>query len=307
MPPVAAEPARIRRDLLVIHRLEQPLPIMFLCYAGWGSCFAVGDARKLLGGPVLLAVAANLLLILAALALNAAVDTRTDEHDTNKSHLACAALRVGRGRTLRWAATEAATALAAAAAAALWIGRWTLAGIAAATIGLHLLYNVEPVRLKRRGFAGSAALGASLVALPFLLAYGAARAGFEASMWPILTGLTVLATGRAALWSVPDRAADRATGITTPAVRYGARRTLALSCLIMLAGLGLLSWGLWERYGPGWVVPGTAAHIAFLATAFAPLIRTSDQAASRVADIRRPGMTLVTIGEIVLGALPLIA
>ena len=307
MSPVADEPIRTWRDLFVIHRLEHPLPITYLCYAGWGACYAVGDARKLLNGPVLLAITANLLLIPAALALNTAVDIRTDEHDTDKSYLASAALRVGRRRTLRLAGAEIAAGLAVAAAAALWSGRWILAGIAVAAVGLHLLYDVEPVRLKRRGFAGPAALGVSLVALPFLLAYSAARAGFEASTWPILTGLTVLAIGRTVLWSVPDRTADQATGITTPAVRYGARRTLALSCLILLAGLGLLGWGLWWRYGAGWIVPGTAAHIAFVTIAFAPLGRTSDQALSGAVDIRRRGMMLVMTGEIVLVVLPLVA
>ena len=37
--------------------------------------------------------------------------------------------------------------------------------------------------------------------------------------------------------------------MTTPAVRYGAVRTLAVSCVITVVGLCLLGWGLWSRYG----------------------------------------------------------
>jgi 4-hydroxybenzoate polyprenyltransferase len=135
-------------------------------------------------------------------------------------------------------------------------GRWFVAGIATMSIVMQLLYNLEPVRLKRRGFAGAGVFGLSMATLPCLLSYSAVRSGFEPAVWPIFASLGVMAIGRTAWWSVPDRIAAVATGMATPTVRYGAARALVLSCVVMGAGLGLLGWGLWWRYGPAWVPLG---------------------------------------------------
>jgi 4-hydroxybenzoate polyprenyltransferase len=121
---------------------------------------------------------------------------------------------------------------------------------------MQLLYNLEPVRLKRRGFAGAGVFGLSMATLPCLLSYSAVRSGFEPAVWPTFASLGVMAIGRTAWWSVPDRIADVATGMAPPTVRYGAARALVLSCVVMGAGLGLLGWGLWWRYGPAWVPLG---------------------------------------------------
>jgi lycopene elongase/hydratase (dihydrobisanhydrobacterioruberin-forming) len=296
------------RDIAVIHRLEYPLPITYLCYAGWGACFAVGDIRRLLDAVVLLAIAANALIILAALALNNAVDIRTDRRHRDKGYLASAVLRFGRARTFRWAAAETAAGLASAVAVSLWTGRWIVTGIATATVVLHLLYNTEPVHLKRRGLTGSAVFGTALVGLPFLLAYCAVQSSFPASGWLIVGGLSVLAVGRTAWWSVPDQAADTVTGIATPPVRYGAVCALALSCLILLAGLGLLGWGLWWRYGAGWVIPGIAAHGVFLAGVLIFLFGAiSNRDLPSSVSMRSRAMPLVMIGEVALAVVPLVA
>jgi 4-hydroxybenzoate polyprenyltransferase len=294
-------PRLAARDLIIIHRLEYPLAITYLCYASWGVGYAAGTAAPV--AAVVLAVAANALLILAALALNAAADVRTDEHDADKSDLAGAVLRFGRGRTLRLAGAEAGAGLACAGAVALVTGRWIVPGIAVAAVLLHVMYNIEPVRLKRRGFAGPAAFGLGLVGMPFLLAVCAVTPDRSAPVWPVFAGITVLAIGRTAWWSVPDRAADTMTGVGTPAVRHGATRALGLSCLIMLTGLVLLTWGLARGYGPAWVLPGVAAHAAFLAASVALL----SQSALPGEAMRRRGTTLVVIGEVVLAVLPLVA
>lgn len=309
MPRVAQAPTwrQAWRDIVVIHRLEYPLPVTYLCYAGWGACFAISDGQHSIDAVVLLAITANTLIIVAALALNTAVDIHTDERHRDKSYLASAVLRFGRERTLRWAATEMAAGLAFAVAVSVWTGRWAITGIATVTIVLHLLYNVEPARLKRRGLAGPAVFGVALVGMPCLLSYYCAvQSGFEESVWPIIGGLGVLAIGRTVWWSVPDRVADSATGIATPTVRCGAVPALALSCLIVLAGLNLLGWGLWWRYGAAWVVPGTAAHGVFLAGMLALLLRPiSDRTLPNAVSMRRRVMPLVMIGDVVLAVIPL--
>jgi 4-hydroxybenzoate polyprenyltransferase len=100
------------RDIAVLHRLEFPLPVSYLCQASWGACFAAGGAKGLLHASVPAAITANLLLIVSGLALNNAVDIPTDEQNRDKNYLASTATRFGRVRALRWAATEMAAGLA---------------------------------------------------------------------------------------------------------------------------------------------------------------------------------------------------
>jgi lycopene elongase/hydratase (dihydrobisanhydrobacterioruberin-forming) len=298
---------RLWRDLAVIHRLEYPLPITYLCYAAWGACYAAGEASRLLDPAVLVAIMANALMILGGLALNTAVDVRTDEQHQDKRYLARAVQRFGRGRALRLCAAELAAGLILAGAVSVATGRWAVVGAAVAAATLHLLYNVEPGRLKRRGLLGSAAIGASVVGMPFLLSYNAVRPDVEATAWPILAGLTVLAFGRTAWWSVPDLAADTATGLATPTVRHGAAATLTLSCLTLLAGLVVLGWGLWWRYGAAWLVVGIAAHGAFLAGALALRRRATGRAAPSAVHMRSRAMPVVALGELVLALIPFAA
>ncbi|NIH80193.1 UbiA family prenyltransferase [Amycolatopsis viridis] len=251
------------REVLAVHRLHFPLPVSYLAYTCWGAAFA--GPRHLLDGPVLVTVAATLLALLAALAMNTAADMPTDELDADKAGLAGAARKVGRGRIMAWVAAEAGAALALAAVVAVWLARWAVVLVIAAVVVAHVLYNVEPVRLKRRGFAGPAVFGAGFLAVPGLASYLAVRPELEGSMVPVLAGLCVLGFGRTAWFSVPDHAVDARTGVGTPGARHGPRRTLVVSCLITAAGLALLGSGLWWRYGPGWAAFGVLGEGSFLA------------------------------------------
>jgi 4-hydroxybenzoate polyprenyltransferase len=141
---------------------------------------------------------------------------------------------------------------------------------------------------------------AAVVVLPFLLSYQAVRPGLDPWVELVVVGLGLLAIGRMTWWSLPDRDADAATGMRTPSVRYGAARTLAVAGILMLTGLSLLTWGLWWRYGPVWVIPVAAAHGAFLYSA----LRERRPSSVRM---RRTGMTLVMVGEVLLVAVPLLA
>ncbi|UQS24464.1 UbiA family prenyltransferase [Amycolatopsis thermalba] len=288
------------RDVVLVHRLHFPLPLSYLAYACWGAAFA--DPRHLLGGPVLLTVAATLLVLLAALALNTAADLRTDEQDRDKTALAGAARRIGSGRIFAWAAAEAAAALALGAAVAVWLGRWAALLVITVALAAHLAYNLEPVRLKRRGFAGPAVFGAGFLAVPGLASYFAVRPALERSMVPVLAGLCVLAFGRTAWFSAPDHAADARTGVRTPGARYGPRRTLVISCGVVAAGLALLGCGLWWRYGPGWAVAGVVAEGAFLAG----MIALAGPRGS-LSRMRRLATPIVLAGDLTLVAIPLLA
>jgi lycopene elongase/hydratase (dihydrobisanhydrobacterioruberin-forming) len=292
-------------DLLAVHRLEFPFGVNFFCYATWGSCFAVTGAARLLDLTVLGTVLANLLLITSGLALNTAADLRTDERHAERGRLAGAARRLSRRRILRWVTTEMLVAVLLTGLVAVRAHRPPLVAAAAVIITLHVLYNTEPVRLKRRGLLGVTAFCAAVLVLPFLLSYWAIRPELDAPIRPVVVGLGILAVGRMTLWSVPDAAADTATGMRTPAVRYGPAGALALALAVMIIGLALAAWGLLWRYGPVWTLPPVAVQASLLYGVVLALRHPEDRPTS--ARIRRRAMPPVTLGMLAMAAIPLIA
>ncbi|GHF67329.1 4-hydroxybenzoate polyprenyltransferase [Amycolatopsis bartoniae] len=304
MPRLAERPAW--RDIVVLHRLQFPLPVNYVCYSIWGCLFAGSGLGGLVSPPAVLAIAANLLLIVAPLALNVAVDMSTDTRHTEKGYLAGAAGRFGRARALNWACGELVGALTLLLVLGVGWGRWWPLTVASAIIGAQLLYNLEPARLKRRGLAGSAAFGIASMGLPVLLAYVAVRAEVPPWTWLIVAGASVLSTGRTVWWALPDHAADTATGMNTPAVRYGPARALALACGLVALGLLTLGWGLWAAYGP-WCLLGLAAHVVFLALALSQLPPTLRGEAPRAGPMLKRTLPVATLGEVLIAVIPLVA
>ena len=295
------------RDVVRIHRLEYPFPVNYLCHAVLGACYAASDVHQLSTAPVLLSIIANLLSIVGGNPLNAAVDVSTDAHTEGKRDIAHAALRLGRNRALSWTAAEMTFALAAATVTALWLDRALIAVGVALTVALCLLYNFEPVRLKRRGFANPLTIGLTTGLLPSLVSYSAVRPDFTASVWLIFIGMGTLITGRALWWTVPDQVGDKTTGMMTPAVQYGAFQAIVIACVVTVTGLGLLGWGLWWRHGPLWALLGVAVSGAFLLSKFALLRRLSNYTLPNHTELRRRDLSSVMIADILLVLLPLTA
>ena len=295
------------RDLVTVHRLEYPLSVHYLGYAVLGACYAADAAADLVTLPAILAVLTNLALVVSMNSLNTAADVATDSQSDDKGYVSSAAVRLGRPKLVWLAAGEMTFALAVTTALSVWTGRWYLVASTALVVLLHLLYNLEPVRLKRRGCANPASLGISLGLLPCVISYGALRPDFEPSVWPILVAWAVLITGRAWWWSLPDRAADAATGMGTPAVRHGAVRTLVVCGVLTGLGLVLLGWGLWWRYGPLWGLAGVAISTGFLAYVL-PLLPDGGRAgkAPNATRMRRRGMSLVVLANVVVALIPLV-
>jgi 4-hydroxybenzoate polyprenyltransferase len=198
-------------------------------------------------------------------------------------------------------------ALVLASLVSVWSGRPFIALAAAVIIALQVLYNVEPVRLKRRGLTGVAAFCISVIVLPFLLSYWTVRPDIDEPAWPIMVGLGIITIGRMTLWSIPDLAADASTGMRTPSVRYGRTGALILSCALMTVGLVLAGWGLWWRYGPLWALPLVAGQSTFLYGALLVLPHTGEAARPSSVRIRRRAMPPVMIGMIALTLTPLVA
>jgi 4-hydroxybenzoate polyprenyltransferase len=295
------------RDVARIHRLEYPFPVHYLCHAALGACYAASDVQQLLTAPVLLSITANLLCIAGGNPLNAAVDISTDAHSQGKRDIAHAALRLGRNHAMSWTATEMTFALAAATATSLWLDRPLIAVGVALAIALCLLYNLEPVRLKRRGFANPITIGLTMGPLPSLVSYSAVRPDLTASVWLIFIGLGVLITGRALWWAIPDQLSDNATGMTTPTVRYGAFPVIVIACIVTVAGLGLLGWGLWWHYGPLWALLGVTVCGTFLLSKLTLLHGLSDYTLPNPTRMRQRDLSLVMIADILLVLLPLVA
>lgn len=282
------------RDVTLVHRLRFPSLVNYLCYSAWGACYAVADLGHLLTTPVLGAIAANMLLILAALVLNTTVDVHTDERDPGKHGIAATARRWGHRRCLWWAATETMLGLILAVMVASSTHHWLVAVAAGLIIVSHTLYNLEPMRLKRRGLAGPAVIGLSFGFLPCLVSYSSIQPTVDNPLWPIFIGLGLLAAGRMIWRSIPDRDADRATGISTPAVRYGINRTLTTAYAVGVAGLGTLGWGLSWQYGSTWALAGVVVCGVVLVCQRTTLRQSR-------------AMTVIATGNVLLGTIPLLA
>ncbi|MEC3979203.1 UbiA prenyltransferase family protein [Amycolatopsis sp. H20-H5] len=287
---------------IVLHRLEFPLPLNYLCQASWGACYAVSSAHELTAAPVVLAIVVNLLLILSGLALNVTADIRGDSQHQEKAYLADSAKAFGRTRALRWIVAEMAAAVVLAALISWWRNEITVLVLALLTVAGHLLYNLEPVRLKRRGLAGPVVFGLSVTTLPCLLSAVAVRANFEGSLWLVFTGLGVLAIARTVWWSTSDRQADEASGMKTPAVRYGNAGAAILARALSTAGICLLAGGLLAKYGLLWTLVGSAAHLIFFGTVLGRKRRVL-----RPAEMLKRAMPWITVADLILAALPLVA
>jgi 4-hydroxybenzoate polyprenyltransferase len=272
-----------------------------------GACYAANDVQQLFTGPVLLSLIANLLAIVGGNPLNATVDISTDTHTQGKGDIAHAVLRLGRRYSISWAASEMILALAAATVAALWLDRALILVGVALTIALCLLYNLEPVRLKRRGLVNPIVIGLTMGPLPSLVSYSAVRPDLTVSVWLIFIGLGALIAGRALWWTVPDQIGDKTTGMTTPTIQYGEFQAIVIACLVTMAGLGLLGWGLWWRYGPLWALLGVAISGPFLLSELALLRRLPTDDLPNHAKMRRRDLSSVMISDIFLVLLPLAA
>jgi len=294
----------VRHPLLRIHRLEYPFPIHYLCYAVWGLFYAPGNLTQLLKLPVLLVFLANLIHPMAMNALNCAADTRTDARNPRKRDLAQAATRIGVGRVAAIALAELVLCFGLCAVAAVLLHRPLVAVTMAAIVALHLLYNLEPIHLKRRGLFNPIALGASFGFLPCILSHSVVTPLFAGPTWLIYSGLGLSVTAGSLWWMVPDRAADAASTTTTAAVRYGAARMARLSCGIALAVPLALSWGLWLAYSPFWGILGAALAAGWFGGQLTSLRTFSLRS---YADLRRRSMTPMMVANVAFAVVPLVA
>ncbi|MER5261807.1 UbiA family prenyltransferase [Actinosynnema sp. NPDC002837] len=295
------------RAIRRVHRLEYPFALHYFCHASLGACFAVTEPADLLRAPVLVTVLANAVQILSQGPLNAAVDVAGDAVNPGKSGIAAAVLRSGPAHVAAWGLAEMTVAVAACAAVALHLNRPMVVVPVVLSSALHLMYNVEPVKLKRRGMANPAYFGLTFAVLPFLSTFAAVRSDWPAWTWPLCTGLGVLMIGRTVWWAVPDRDADAAVGAHTPAVNYGARRALLVACALTALGLAGIGWGLWWGHGAVWAVLGVLTAGLFLVDVLRLTTTTADDRLPDERRLRKRTLTIVVVSDAVLALLPFAA
>jgi 4-hydroxybenzoate polyprenyltransferase len=254
--------------------------------------------------PALLVVLANLIHPVSMNALNVAVDTRTDARNPHKRDLAAAAAILGTARIATLAFVEMALCLTLCAVAAIMLGRPIVFALMCAIIAFHLVYNLKPIHLKRRGFANPLSLGISFGFLPCVLSHAAVSPRFAAADWLIYSGLGLSVTARALWWMLPDREADAASGTITVAVGYGVQWMAAVSCAVALTVPLFLGWGLWEAYGPGWAAFGAVLGCTWFAAQLASLGTITSVSYS---DLRKRSMTPMMVANVLFAVIPLTA
>lgn len=291
-------------DLCRVHRLEWPFPIAYLCHCLWGAGYAATTLGQVTRAPVTLALLANVIPLVAQNVLNAAMDVSVDTRAPGKAPIAQAATRLGRARLIALAAVEMAIALLLAVGVAIHLGRPLVALTVAAGILVEFLYNLEPVRLKKRGLANPVSLGLHFSVLPFLSTFYSVRPDTPRFLWPLVLGLWLLLIGRTLWWSLPDHAADRAAGLSPPAVRHGPGRALLLAGTATGCALVLIAWGLTWSLGPLPALTGTAACGVLLISELR-LVRSGGPHTLHETRMRRRTLTYVVGADVLLVLLPL--
>ena len=290
-----------------VHRFEYPFPLAYACHAFWGAAYAVSARAQLLAPPVLLAVVATLIPIVAQNVLNAGQDIGSDSMHPGKAGIAVAAKRLGVVQANWWSCMEFGVAVLIVGVVSVWEGRPLVVATVAVCVILHLMYNLEPVKLKRRGFANPVYLGLTFGFLPCMSSFAAVRPDLPGWAWLVFAGFGTLMTGRTLWWAVPDRDADAAGGVRTIVVSLGAHRAWLSACLITAAGIAVLGWGVWLRLGPGWALVVIVATGLFLVNKLRKLARVSNDRLPSERRMRTHTLTIVVLTDALVTLVPLIA
>jgi chlorophyll synthase len=131
---------------------------------------------------------------------------------------------------------------------ATMLGPW---GFGAAVVGLVLAwaYSAPPIRLKRNGWWGNAAVAACYEGLPWFTGAAVLLGGFPG--WPVVTLAALYSIGAHGIMTLNDFKSvegDRRMGVDSLPVLLGVDRAARIACLFMalpqVAVIGiLLSWG----------------------------------------------------------------
>lgn len=250
--------------LRAIHRLE--VAPMYAVVFVWSLFLGAGSLARLATVPNILTLLINVLLLFGGFVLNSWADYPIDSKSRIKNHVARAVKALGPRATLFVFVVETLVALVLAAVVTALIGSYAFFGVTLLGVFSGILYNAEPVRLKRRGLWNPAMMALRFGFVPGFLAYVAASpARITSGVWLLLIGMTLASFSRGFWNCVSDTNEDAAVGIRTPAVVHGPALTTRVAIILLAFACAFLLWGLWILLGAFWAFVGSSgAILAFL-------------------------------------------
>lgn len=195
-------------------------------------CGAVSSGGALLDHPLLLlagVVLAGPLVCGASQVVNDWFDREVDA--INEPERAIPSGRVpgywGLGFAITWTCLAAAWGMALG----LWVGLATALGLVFAWI-----YSAPPIRLKRNGWWGAAAVGLSYEGLAWITGAAVFLGGSEIPPTPILIMALLYSVGAHGIMTLNDFKSvqgDRELGLRSLPARYGPHRAAVIACWFM--------------------------------------------------------------------------
>jgi 4-hydroxybenzoate polyprenyltransferase len=243
--------------LKTLHRFEVgPIYVFVLV---WGMFVAAQKPSDLWSAAAILAFFINGLSLFSGFVLNNYSDYPIDRRSPIKGYVADAVERIGLRKTFALYWVEQALTVAAAAAVSVLLHNWLFVVVKLAGIVSGMLYNAEPLRMKRRGIWNPIMLSIRFGFVPGMIAYLAVHDGtIGLGGWLVLLGATLLSLSRGFWNSVSDTDEDRAENIVTPAVRYGPRAAMVCAVASLVPACVLVAAGLWVVLGPVYALVGGA-------------------------------------------------
>ena len=193
----------------------------------------------------------------------------------------------------------------------LWIGLlWSALSLAVASllgplvlgatvVGLALAwaYSAPPVRLKRNGWWGNAAVGLCYEGLPWVTGAAVMLGGAPPGA-PVLALAALYSVGAHGILTLNDFKAvdgDRAHGVRSLVVQLGAARAARLACAVMALAQALVV-ALLLGWGQGWHAVGVALLLLVQLAAMRRLLRDPE---GRAPWYNATGVSLYVLGMLV--------
>jgi 4-hydroxybenzoate polyprenyltransferase len=264
--------------LKTLHRFEVG-PIYFFVLI-WGMFVAADRASDLWSAAAILALLINGLSLFSGFVLNNYSDYPIDRRSRIKGYIADAVERIGLRKTLAMYWIEQAVTVAAAAAVSELLHNWLFVVVKLAGIVSGMMYNAEPMRMKRRGLWNPIMVSVRFGFVPGLIAYFAVHGTISAGGWVILLGATLLSFSRGFWNAVSDTDEDRAEDIRTAAVVYGPRAAMVSAVVSLVPACALIAAGLWVLLGPWYAVAGVSGAAGATAYRFLLLRQARDDRAA---------------------------
>lgn len=261
-----------------LHRFE--VGPMYFFVLIWGMFVAAREPSDLWSVAAILAFFINGLSLFSGFVLNNYSDYPIDRRSQIKGYIADAVERVGLRKTLALYWIEQALTVAAAVAVSVLLHNWLFVVVKLAGIVSGMMYNGEPVRMKRRGIWNPIMLSIRFGFVPGMIAYLAVHGTIGIGGWVLLLGGTVISFSRGFWNSISDTDEDRAENILTPAVRYGPRAAMESAVASLVPACVLVGAGLWLLLGPLYALAGVTGIVGATIYRFLLLRRASDNRAT---------------------------